>query len=456
MSRQEFLRKLVHIACGAFAFLLRDLTLLQAVALAVAAFVFNWQILPRMGGRGLWREADKTRGYPAGILLYPLAVLGLIIYFRNAPWMAAGLWGILAFGDGMASLVGSAVRGPRLPWNRHKGWAGSIAFVAFGTLGSAALMAYVARLPLHPLSWHVPRTLAVAFALALVCAIVESLPTRLDDNFTVPLVGALVLPLLAQADGRQLVVDPGLGDRALIGLLLNGVIAVLALGARSVDRWGAVSAIAIGVVVTAGLGVDALAIMVAFFVVGSVVTRIGYSTKAARGIAQEKGGARGARHAWANGAVPAFLAAMAALSPPLLRDLLVLAYAASVATAAADTCSSEVGKAFGRRTFLITSGRPVPPGTEGAISLEGTLGGFLGALAVASVGAVLGLYSGSAAVLVAFAGLLGCLAESLIGAFTEGGEVMGNDLLNAANTAMGAVFVVLLARSFGLAGSPAP
>jgi uncharacterized protein (TIGR00297 family) len=270
------------------------------------------------------------------------------------------------------------------------------------------------------------------------------------------LVGALVLPLLAQADGRQLVVDPGLGDRALIGLLLNGVIAVLALGARSVDRWGAVSAIAIGVVVTAGLGVNALAIMVAFFVVGSVVTRIGYPTKAARGIAQEKGGARGARHAWANGAVPAFLAAMAALSPPLLRDLLVLAYAASVATAAADTCSSEVGKAFGRRTFLITSGRPVPPGTEGAISLEGTLGGFLGALAVASVGAVLGLYSGSAAVLVAFAGLLGCLAESLIGAFTEGGEVMGNDLLNAANTAMGAVFVVLLARSFGLAGSPAP
>jgi len=425
----------------------------------VSAFLFNWLVLPRIGGRGLWREADRTRGYPTGILLYPLAVLALILYFRDAPWMAAGLWGILAFGDGMASLVGSAVRGPRLPWNPEKGWAGSIAFVVFGSLGAAVLMAYTSRLPLDPRAWHVPRTLAVAIALAVITAIVESLPTRLDDNFTVPLVGALTLPLLAQADWQQLVVDPGVGDRALIGLMINGVVAVLALGAGSIDRSGAVSAIVIGVLITAGLGVNALAIMVAFFVVGSVVTRIGYATKEARGIAQEKGGARGARHAWANGAVPAFLASMAALCPPLLRDLLVLAYAASVATAAADTCSSEVGKAFGRRTFLITTFRPVPPGTEGAISLEGTLGGFLGALAVASVGAVLDVYSWGAAFVVAFAGLLGCLAESLIGAFTEGGEggqVMGNDLLNAANTAIGAVFVVVLARTFGFAGSALP
>jgi uncharacterized protein (TIGR00297 family) len=105
-----------------------------------------------------------------------------------------------------------------------------------------------------------------------------------------------------------------------------------------------------------------------------------------------------------------------------------------------------VGKAYGRRTFLITTLRPVPPGTEGAVSLEGTLAGLAGALAVALLGAVLGLYSLPAALLVALAGLLGSLAESLIGTVAERRGWLDNDLLNALNTALGAGLVLLLAR----------
>ena len=57
----------------------------------------------------------------------------------------------------------------------------------------------------------------------------------------------------------------------------------------------------------------------------------------------------------------------------------------------------------------------MPPGTEGAISLEGTLGGFVGGALVAAVGAAGSLYSWPIAGLVAIAGLLGSLAESVIG-----------------------------------------
>src|SRR6185436_1490359 len=160
------------------------------------------------------------------------------------------------------------------------------------------------------------------------------------------------------------------------------------------------------------------------------VTKIGYKIKAARGIAQEKGGARGWRNAWANGGVPAVIAALGLLAAPKLLPLYVLAYAAAVATATADTCSSEVGKAYGRRTFLITTFQPVPPGTEGAISLEGTLGGMLGGFAVAAVGAAGGLYSWGAAAIVGLAGLLGALAESVLGTVAEKRGWMGNDLLN--------------------------
>jgi len=447
LSRSELARKIVHVACGGFAFLLRDLTTAQAAAMAVAAFLFNWQVLPRIGGRGLWRQSDHTQGYPRGILFYPLAVLALILYFHSAPWMAAALWGVIAFGDGMATLVGQALGGPRLPWNREKGVVGFVAFVFFGTLAAGVLMAWTSRLPLEPTAWHVPRTLAVALAVTLVCALVESLPTTLDDNLTVPLAGALTLPLIAQADLSLAWSDPGLGGRVLVGLGLNGAMALAAMAAGSIDRAGAMSAVFIGTVITASLGVGGFAVMLAFFVLGSLATRLGYRVKAARGIAQEKGGARGWRNAWANGGVPAFLAALAGLTAAPLHDLLVLAYAAAVATAAADTCSSEVGKAYGRRTFLITSLRPVPPGTEGAVSLEGTLGGFGGGMIVALVGAAFGLYGIREAVLVGLAGLVGSLAESVLGTVAERKGWMGNDLLNATNTAIGALVVCLFARA---------
>jgi uncharacterized protein (TIGR00297 family) len=447
LSRGELARKLVHVGCGGFALLLRYMTGAQAAVLAAAAFLFNWLVLPRIGGKNLWRGADHAKGYPVGILLYPLAVLGLVLFFWSSLWMAAAVWGVLAVGDGMASVVGQAVGGPRLPWNRDKGWVGFLAFVVFGALAAALLMAWTARLPLDPAAWHASRTIGVALCLALVCALVESMPTTLDDNLTVPLVGAIVLPLFAQAEPQMLLADSGLARRVAVGLLANGAIAALAYFARSIDVPGALSAIVIGTTITAALGLPGLALMVAFFVLGSAFTRVGYARKAARGIAQERGGARGWRHAWANGGVPAFLALMAGLSAAPLRDVLVLAYAAAVATAAADTCSSEVGKAFGRRTFLITNLRPVPAGTEGAISVEGTLGGLLGAVVVAALGAVLGLYGATAAALVSLAGLLGSLAESLVGTVAEKRGWLDNNLLNALNTALGALLVVLLVEA---------
>ncbi len=446
LSGGELLRRLVHIGCVAFALLLRWLDAPQAAALAVCAFVFNWQLLPRVGGRVMWRGPDLSRGYSVGILAYPLGVLLMVLVFHHRLWMAAAGWGLLAVGDGMASLVGQAVGGPRLPWNRRKGWAGLLAYLAFGTTAAAFLSAWTLRLPLAPAAAHWPRTLGVAAALALACALVESLPTTLDDNVTVPLAVVLLLPLLAAAQPSLIAEDPLAGRRLALGVALNVAIAVPALLVRAIDARGALAVVAIGTAITLGLGLPGLALMVCFFALGTAATRLGFRVKAARGIAQDRGGMRGWRHALANGAVPALLALLAAASP-LPRGLLVLAYAAAVATAAADTCSSEVGKAFGRRTVLITTLRPAAPGTEGAVSLEGTLGGLAGALAVGWVGAASGLLGWPAVALVALAGLLGCLAESAIGAAFGRHGWLDDHLLNAANTAIGAVAAVLMARA---------
>ena len=453
LTGSEAKRKLVHVAVGSFAFLLRFLTWPQAALMAMLALVFNLFLLPRIGGRGLWRTPDRERGFPIGILLYPLAVLALVLVFRHELWIAAAVWGVLAFGDGMATVVGMAAGGPRLPWNPAKGWAGSLAFVFFGALGASVLLAWTLKLPMTAS----PRVLAVTVPLTVLCALVESAPTTLDDNLTVPLAGAVVLPLLVHADPRGLAAIPDLPARALTGVAANAAIAGVAAVAGWMDRAGALSAVVIGTAITIGLGLPGLAVMVAFFVIGTAATKLGYRIKAARGIAQEKGGARGWRNAWANGGVPALLALLAGAATGWPAEdgpalLLTVAYAAAVATAAADTCSSEVGKAYGRRTFLITTFRPVPPGTEGAVSLEGTLAGLGGGAIVGAAGAVVGLYPAPMAALVAVAALLGSLAESALGTVAEKKGWMGNDLLNAFNTAAGAGIAVGLAWTAGKIG----
>ena len=101
--------------------------------------------------------------------------------------MAAAAWGILAFGDGMASVAGMALGRRKLPWNPSKSWIGSAAYVLFGTIAAAVLLEWTAP---GRYSWAF--ALAVAFAAALVAAALESLPQGLDDNIGVPLVsGAL-------------------------------------------------------------------------------------------------------------------------------------------------------------------------------------------------------------------------------------------------------------------------
>jgi uncharacterized protein (TIGR00297 family) len=188
--------------------------------------------------------------------------------------------------------------------------------------------------------------------------------------------------------------------------------------------------------------------MATFFIAGTAATRARYAGKARRGLAQERGGARGWRNAWANGGVPAALA-LGALTSAEASGHWAIAYAGAVATASADTGSSEIGKAWGRRAFLATTLREVPAGTEGAVSVEGTAGGLVCAALVAVAGSVCGLYAWPAAAIVAAAGVLGSLAESVLGATVGRRGWLGDHALNAVNTAIGGA---LAAGLFLLAG----
>ncbi len=439
LSRGELLRRSIHLGAGVLAFTLRFLGPWQSALLPLAGLLFNLLLLPRLGGRRLWRAVELRAGRSLGIIFYPFSVLLLILIFHRRLEVAAAAWGLLAFGDGTASLLAGVWGGPRLPWNREKSWLGSGACWLFGSAAAAALLLWTA-----PGRYDVPFALGVAAAAGLVAALVESSPQRLDDNLGVPLVGGLALACLLQTQGAwDGLWSAGLLGRLAIGLAINLVLAALAYAARVVDRSGGLAGLVLGTVIWAFLGGGGWALLVAFLVVGAGSTRLGPSRKLATGLAERRGGRRGAANAVANAAVAAACALLAGAVPE--GGIYTFAFVGSLAAAAADTAESEIGLLWGGRPVLITSLRPVPPGTDGGVTLMGTGAGLAAAALVAASGWGAGLIGASAVPWIALAGLLATAVESVVGATIERRGLLDNHAVNFVNTLTGALLGAVMA-----------
>ena len=443
----ETRRQLVHTSIGLFALSLRWLPAWGAVLLAATGVAFNLALLPRIAP-GLFRDREAGMRFSSGIVLYPIAVLFLVLVFHDRLHLAALLWGILAFGDGPATLAGRAFGRARLPWNREKSWAGTAAYFVCGGAAGAILFWWVAQRT-APGAFDLAAIGAIAFSTALLGALLESLPIGLDDNVSVPLLGALFVGAITLVEpARVAAAAPALSARLLPALGLNALLGGLAFAGRSVKVSGLVAGIVIGAGIYLFLGPAGFAILFLFFVMGSGASKLGYRRKAEKGLAQEEGGRRGAKHAIANagaGLVLAFLAAATGHGP-----LFALAFVAAFATAASDTVSSEIGQLIGKHPFLITTLRPVPPGTEGAVSVEGTVAGIVASAVVAGAAVALGLVTPAGALVVIAAAFVGTTVESVLGATLERLKLIDNEAVNFANTLIGALVAIAIAAPLGL------
>jgi len=411
--------------------------------LAAAGLFFNAIILPRLGGLGLWRREEGWNGRAPGIVLYPLTVLLLLLIFSHRPEVAAAGWGLLAFGDGAASLAGLAWGRRRLPWNPGKSWAGLTAYWLIGGGAVGVLVLWVASG-----DFDAPFVWTLSFGVALVAALLESMPTELDDNLAVPLIGALLLVCCLWTEGYwiQLTSLAWVGH-FVMAVTVNVVLAGVSYKLAALDRSGWVAASVIGSVVLGFLGWRGYLLLLLFFLLGTLATRVGYRRKARRGVAQSSSGRRSSWNVLANGSVAAACALFSLITP--FPELFAVAFAGAMASAAADTLESEIGQLRAGPAFLITSLEPVPVGTDGGVSATGTMAGALGSLAVAACGGVIGLYPPQMVPVVASAGLVATLLESVVGASLERRGYVGNDAVNLFNTLSGALLAVGLARLLG-------
>lgn len=438
----EETRQTVHIGVGAFALALPLIPWYQSTILASLAVAFNLFALQRLLGLQLFRPGERFRRLTSGIVLYPLAIVGLLLVFASRLDIVAAAWGILAAGDGMATIVGRRFRIATIPWNPQKSVGGSLAFAIFGGAAGAALAWWCRETVVPPAyTWYFLGAPVVA---AIVAAAVETIPISLDDNVSVPASAAAVLWLLSLVSND--LVAEAMQRAWIIPLAASANLIVAAAGYRAgtVTISGTVGGTILGSIILIFAGISGWVLLLVCFACAVGTSRMGLARKHALGIDEERGGRRGAGNAIANTGIAAIAAAASVLT--YAHGPALIAFVAALVAGASDTVASEIGKAWGRRTFLVTTARPVAPGTSGAMSLEGTAAGIAAAALLGLAAAGLNLIELSGVPVVVIAATAGALVESALGATLEHRGVVNNDVLNFLNTGVAAFVAVELAR----------
>ena len=356
---EEGSRKLVHILVGNWVFITPLFQNLWALILVPALFV----------GINYWSKKSQIiqameRGDDSwGTVYYALSLLFLSLLASLLNWPIALYGGVLimAYGDGLAALIGQAY-GANHPIEAfpHKSWPGSWTVLVMATVISGACLSFFA--PALPLIHQ----LMIALVAGLLALLIELQGTRGLDNLTLPLGLGLFLAFATQGTDTEFLL--------YLGVILICLATATMKGKLSLD--GLTTALVMGAGMY-GLGGSSLAYaLLTFFLIGTLATRFGKKGQLAKGQSKPRN--------WRQVVCNALPSLLMALLYHQTKDLSYQWIGLTVfAAAAADTLASELGSRFNHPVYLITNGQRVTKGLSGGVSLPGLVASLLGSVILA-------------------------------------------------------------------------
>ena len=199
---------------------------------------------------------------------------------------------------------------------------------------------------------------------------------------------------------------------AIAAAVAAAAVAAVAWRARALTVRGAAAATLVGALVVWGAGWAGGVVLLAFFISSTLLGRVVRGRTAPA--ADAKGDCRDEWQVLANGGAAAFAGLIVRGEPSLALWLVAGGFAAG----GADTWATIWGGLSRKPPRLLTTGRPVPHGTSGGVTVIGTAGGIAGAGFVALVAAAFG--GTSLLVPATLAGVGGMLTDSALGAALQG------------------------------------
>lgn len=206
---------------------------------------------------------------------------------------------------------------------------------------------------------------------------------------------------------------------------------------KALDLFGSAVMIIMGVVIIFSAGANWLLLIILFLVMSLLATR--YSKKYKRSLGQFEG-RRTTKNVISNGVVACFMAAFGGYYSPFVGGFI-----GAIATATSDTLASEIG-VLDAHPRLITTFQKVDPGTNGAVSVLGTVVGIIGAAIIGIAAYLLGIvpFPLSAITVSIISGTVGCFMDSILGALFENRGLITNEHVNLMATIVGAIVGILL------------
>ena len=231
-------------------------------------------------------------------------------------------------------------------------------------------------------------------------------------------------------------------ERLAIAAAVTLGFAVVARALRGVNRSGAPAGGLACFLLFAGAGPTAFCTLAALFVMTWISTRLGYRRKLALGLAERREG----RNAWqvlANLAVAAIGSVVFSVTG---NRVWLIAMLAALAEAATDTVASEIGQYRRPDARLITTWERVPAGTDGGVTIPGSIAGMAAGLVIAVVATAGGMVPQAQLWIPVTAGFAGMLIDSILGATLQRRGWISNQAVNLFATLAAAALAYALTR----------